>query len=440
MKNTSSVDRAKVHAELIAAYGPLCTREHFADYVAKGGVDPRWLYYTAEARAQYRVGRGQYRVPGPGGQVVPVTSAPPAVRSASKMVHVPKSAPAAVPAPAAPLTADEPTSVNTSLALHVNDKTPKADILAQITSLAQSDSALCVIPKKNAAFVPFGDFDVIRTIVKARTFHPIFITGLSGNGKTFGIAQACALEGREHVRINITAETDEDDLLGGFRLRDGQTVFELGPIVVAMIRGAVCTIDEIDLAGPKIMCLQSIMEGNGVTLKKIGVHVAPSAGFTVFATANTKGRGSADGKFVGTNFLNEAFLERFPITIEQPYPSIAVEKKILTKTYAQGGGTLTPEAETFFETLAKWAEAIRVTYFEDGIDDLISTRRLVHIVRTYQIFHNADRALALCLNRFETDTRLKFLDLFAKMSPETAQPAAAAPVTSGVVTDDDVPF
>tara|TARA_R110000868_G_scaffold143263_2_gene361202 strand:- start:3206 stop:4504 length:1299 start_codon:yes stop_codon:yes gene_type:complete len=428
MKTTSNIDRASVNADLIATYGPLCTRENFAEYAAKTGVDPRWIYYTAEARARYRVGRGQYRVPG--ASDTSVATAQPAARVARTpktvaVAPVLKTAVVVAPAPLAPAAEQAE-----SLAMSVTPDMSKNDILAKIRALATDQSELCKVPAKSSAFVPFGDFEVIRTIIRSGQFHPVFITGLSGNGKTFGVQQACAMEKREYLRVNVTAESDEDDFLGGFRLKNGETVFELGPIVVAMIRGTVTLIDEIDLAGPKIMCLQSIMEGNGVTLKKLGVTIMPAPGFTVFATANTKGRGSDDGKFVGTNLLNEAFLERFPITIEQPYPSIAVEKKILTKTYEMDGGTMTPETVAFFETLAKWAEAIRVTYYEEGIEDLVTTRRLVHIVRTFEIFGNPQRSVALCLNRFEKSVQTKFLDFFAKMSPEAAVPSTTTNVTN----------
>ena len=190
-------------------------------------------------------------------------------------------------------------------------------------------------------------------MIASRVFCPVFITGHSGNGKTFQIEQACAIEAREYIRVNITGETDEDDLIGGFRLKDGETVFELGPVVVAMLRGAVLLLDEVDLAGPKVMCLQPVLEGNPLTIKKLGITIAPNPGFTVFATANTKGRGSEDGKYIGTNMLNEAFLERFNFTIEQTYPSVAVEKKILAKTFETFGGEVTSDVSLFFETLAK---------------------------------------------------------------------------------------
>lgn len=312
----------------------------------------------------------------------------------------------------------------TTLSLAVTKDTPMTDIESRIEALMSQASLLARVPEKSKAFVPFGDFEAVRRVIGSRVFCPVFITGHSGNGKTFQIEQACAMENREYVRVNITAETDEDDLIGGFRLKDGETVFELGPIVIAMLRGSVLLLDEVDLAGPKVMCLQPVLEGNPLTIKKLGITIRPTAGFTVFATANTKGRGSDDGKYIGTNLLNEAFLERFNFTIEQAYPTIAVEKRILAKTFRAFGGTMTDEATTFFETLARWADAIRATFAEDGIEDLVSTRRLCHIAKTYYIFGDKDKALKLCLNRFDTSVQSKFLDFYAKLSPENVEPVA----------------
>lgn len=435
----SNIDRNKVHADLIAAYGPLCTRENFADYAAKTGIDPRWLYYTPAARSLYRVGRGQYRVPSPDGSapVVSTPVVPVARKAASTRVSVPRETVARETVTRETVTpvATVASTSEPSLALAVHAQTSKSDILSRIRELTAQASDLASVPTKNSAFVAFGDFDVVRRIIASNMFHPVFITGLSGNGKTFQIRQACALEGREFIRVNITAETDEDDLIGGFRLKNGETVFELGPVVVAMLRGAVLLIDEIDLASPKILCLQSIMEGNELVIKKLGITIQPAVGFTVFATANTKGRGSADGKFVGANLLNEAFLERFPITIEQAYPSVKIEQKILAKTYEQLGGTNTPDTLAFFERLSKWADGIRATYFEEGIEDLVATRRLVHIVKTFHIFGSIDRALSLCLNRFDPQVKAQFLDLWAKLSPEDVAGASA----TATVTED-IPF
>ena len=269
------------------------------------------------------------------------------------------------------------------------------------------------VPAVDPNFVQFGNFNRVKKIVKSGTFYPTFITGLSGNGKTFSVEQACAQLKRELIRVNITIETDEDDLIGGFRLVNGETVWHNGPVIEALQRGAVLLLDEIDLASNKILCLQSILEGKGVFLKKIGKYVTPAEGFNVFATANTKGKGSEDGRFIGTNVLNEAFLERFPVTFEQEYPSAVTEAKILSK--------LCKDTE-FVNRLADWADIIRKTFFEGGIDEIISTRRLVHIVRAYEIFNDRMEALQLCLNRFDDETKASFLDLYTKIDDKVETP------------------
>jgi len=268
-----------------------------------------------------------------------------------------------------------------------------------------------IVPQKDKSFVPFGDYSSVKSIIASKQFYPIFITGLSGNGKTFGVTQACADKGRELIRVNITIETDEDDLLGGYRLKDGQTVWQNGPVIEAMERGAVLLLDEIDLASNKIMCLQPILEGSGVFVKKINKYVKPKPGFNVVATANTKGQGSEDGKFIGTNILNEAFLERFPITFEQSYPSAKVEQKIINNVLSDKG----IEDNDFSDKLTVWADVIRKTYFDGGVDEIISTRRLVHIAQAYSIFKNKLKAVELCTNRFDNDTKSSFLELYTKV-------------------------
>lgn len=262
------------------------------------------------------------------------------------------------------------------------------------------------IPEKDDSYVQFGNFQSIKKVIQSHQFYPIFVTGLSGNGKTFSVEQACAAAKRELIRVNITIETDEDDLIGGFRLVDGDTVWHNGPVIEALERGAVLLLDEIDLASNKILCLQSVLEGKGIFLKKIGRYVRPAAGFTVIATANTKGKGSDDGRFVGTNILNEAFLERFPVTFEQEYPSATVETKILQNAGAD---------DQFAENLVKWAGVIRKTFFDGGVDEVITTRRLVHIVQAYQIFGDRLDAITKCVNRFDDDTKQSFLDLYTKV-------------------------
>jgi len=273
-----------------------------------------------------------------------------------------------------------------------------------------------LVPNKDPLYVPFGHFNDIYSIVKSGRYYPAFVTGLSGNGKTFMIEQACAKAKREFFRVNITVETDEDDLLGHYALIDGNTVWQDGPVVKAMERGAVLLLDEIDLASSKIMCLQPVLEGNGVFLKKVNRFVAPSKGFTVLATANTKGKGSEDGRFIGTNILNEAFLERFPITVEQEYPAMSVERKILDKVFA----SLDVDAGDFSERLVTWADIIRKTFYEGGIDEIIATRRLVHIANAYAIFGDRKKAIELCIARFDEDTKTSFLDLYTKVDEQVS--------------------
>ena len=268
-----------------------------------------------------------------------------------------------------------------------------------------------IVPKKDPVFVPFGNYPDIKSIIKSGKFYPIFITGLSGNGKTMSVMQACAEAKKECIRVNVTIETDEDDLLGGYRLKDGQTVWQNGPVIEAMERGALLLLDEIDLASNKIMCLQPILEGSGVFVKKINKFVKPKDGFNVVATANTKGQGSEDGKFIGTNILNEAFLERFPVTFEQRYPNAKTEEKILNNTLEATGKKDT----NYVNKLVTWADVIRKTYFDGGVDEIISTRRLVHIVQAYSIFSNKLKAIELCTNRFDEDTKTSFVDLYTKV-------------------------
>ena len=270
-----------------------------------------------------------------------------------------------------------------------------------------------LIPQKDDTFVKFGNFSDVKKIIQSRIFYPTFITGLSGNGKTLTVEQACAQLGRELIRVNITVETDEDDLIGGFRLVGGETVWHNGPVIEALQRGAVLLLDEIDLASNKILCLQSILEGKGVFLKKIGKWVAPTEGFQVFATANTKGKGSDDGRFIGTNVLNEAFLERFPVTFEQEYPTTATEQKILGKICKD---------EEFCKRLSDWADIIRKTFYDGGIEEIISTRRLVHIVKAYSIFNDKAKAIQVCVNRFDDETKQAFLELYDKVDADFVMP------------------
>ena len=299
-----------------------------------------------------------------------------------------------------------------------------------------------LIPKKDPNYVPFGHFKDIKSILESKIFYPIFITGLSGNGKTSMVREVCAKLKRDFVRVNITVETDEDDLLGGFRLVNGETVWQDGPLVVAMKTGAVALIDEVDLASHKIMCLQPIMEGQPIYLKKINEVVYPAEGFNVVATANTKGKGSEDGRFMGTNILNEAFLDRFAATFYQEYPSVAQETKILKKQLA----THEIVEDNFVDNLVKWADVIRKSFNEGAVDEIITTRRLIDVVKSYSIFSDKMKAITLCLERFDDETRDSFADLYTKVDAGVSFNEDGSELNNNVINeeekneDDQVPF
>ena len=317
----------------------------------------------------------------------------------------------------------------------------KASFKTPVVKTASLPTAvMSLIPTKDPQYVSWGHFKDIQTIIKSKIFYPIFVTGLSGNGKTSMIHQVCSKLKRDMVRINITVETDEDDLLGGFRLVDGETVWNDGPLVVAMKTGAIALIDEVDLASHKIMCLQPIMEGQPIYLKKINQLVYPANGFNIVATANTKGKGSEDGRFMGTNILNEAFLDRFSATFYQEYPSVAHETKILTKQFAMFEIT----ADEFVEKLVKWADVIRKSFKEGAVDEIVTTRRLIDITKSYSIFEDKMKAVTMCLERFDDETREAFTDLYTKidagvdLNPEEENVEAEAnPVRED---DEKVPF
>ena len=296
----------------------------------------------------------------------------------------------------------------------ITAKPTAAAVVAPVVEMAKGANGIgqSHVPEKDPLFVPFGSFADMVSILKSEMFYPVFVTGLSGNGKTFMIDQACAKAKRALYRVNITIETDEDDLLGGFRLVDGETVWFDGPVVEAMRTGSVLLLDEVDLASTKIMCLQPILEGKGVFLKKINEYVECQPGFNIVATANTKGKGDDTGNFIGAGVLNEAFLERFPITVEQEYPATTIEKKILGKVF----DSLSITDNEFIEKLVNWADIIRKTYQEGAIDELITTRRLVHISNAYAIF-NMDRmkAITMCVNRFDEETKTAMVDLYTKV-------------------------
>ena len=282
-----------------------------------------------------------------------------------------------------------------------------------------------LIPDKDDTFVKFGNFNDIKKIIQSRLFYPTFITGLSGNGKTLSVEQACSQLKRELIRVNVTVETDEDDLIGGFRLVNGETAWHNGPVIEALERGAILLLDEIDLASNKILCLQSVLEGKGVFLKKIGRFVKPAPGFNVVATANTKGKGSEDGRFIGTNVLNEAFLERFPVTFEQSYPAPSVEQRILEGIALDLG----VEDREFCKRLVDWGDVIRKTFYDGGIEEIISTRRLVHIVRAYSIFNDKAKAIQVCVNRFDDETKQAFLELYDKIDADFVMPSETPELT-----------
>lgn len=353
----------------------IVTREQVLDICSKYQIAyPTWLTNDKNNRAGY----GKYRLPVSGDKAV-VTAAP--------------VAPAATPIAAL---------------------VPGVDV--------------SLVPQKVSGYVPFGHFNDVRSIIKSGKFFPAYVTGLSGNGKTLMIDQICAQEGRELVRVNITRETDEDDLIGGFRLIDGATVWQNGPVVIAMERGAVLLLDEVDLGDSKLMCLQPILEGKAIYLKKINKVIKPAPGFNIVATANTKGKGSDDGRFIGTNVMNEAFLERFSITFEQEYPPVSTETKILNNIFSAAG----VEVGTFTKDLVTWAEVIRKAFYDDALSDIISTRRLVHIAEAYIIFGDRKKAIELCLNRFDYDTKQAFFDLYNKI----VEPTSTTPVDTTTQSED----
>ena len=286
-----------------------------------------------------------------------------------------------------------------------------ADDLTVVNLVASNMEKQNLVPAPFEGFVAWGNFSKIEKIVKSGLFYPIFVTGLSGNGKTLMIEQVHAKMHKDLIRVNITIETDEDDLLGGFRLINGETKFVPGPVIEAMERGCTLLLDECDLGSNKLLALQPVLEGKGVFLKKINKWIVPKDGFNVMATANTKGKGSEDGRFIGTNILNEAFLERFAVTFEQPYATPATEKKIVVNSMKKYGEV----DDEFASNLVTWAEVIRKTFYDGGVDEVISTRRLDHIVKAFAIFGDKMEAIELCVARFDEDTKASFLDLYTKI-------------------------
>jgi MoxR-like ATPase len=378
--------QASLLANLRQTYGNTIKAAQISEFCASKGLPyPYFITYDADRK----VSRGVYSL---------AENLTAAVAQIVKPAPVAKAEPILEPAMAMPA----------ANVLHFQPKSARADVV-------------CVVPDRDPTYVPFGNYSDIEKIIKSRIFFPVYITGLSGNGKTMSITQACAKLNRELIRINVTEETDELDLIGGTELVDGNTVYREGAVITAMRRGACLLIDEGDLNNTKILCLMPILEGKPYFNKKTSETISPAPGFNIFITGNTKGKGSDDGRFVGTKVMNEAFLERFSITMEQEYPSAALEKKIVLKNMEQLGFT----DDDFATKLCTWAEIIRKSFNEGAVDEIISTRRLVHIVKTYSIFNNRMKALTLALNRFDTETKNSFLDLYTKIDADaTVQPVA----------------
>lgn len=374
------------------------TRQQVLDVCAEHNLDlPNWLLNDTSLR----IARGVYSLNGP--SYIQVKSVP--VKSKAKASK--------------PLV--QTVEVSSAPVENLAEAAMVATVL-QMNPQAQVNE-FSLVPEKATGYVPFGNFADVRSIIKSKKFYPTYITGLSGNGKTMMVEQVCAQEKRECVRVNITIETDEDDLIGGFRLQDGKTVWQNGPVVVAMERGAVLLLDEVDLGSNKMMCLQPVLEGKPIYLKKINKVITPAPGFNIVATANTKGKGSDDGRFIGTNVMNEAFLERFSITMEQEYPNNKVEAKIVSNVLSASGIS----DNDFVDKLVTWADVIRKSFFEGAVSEIISTRRLVHICEAFAIFGDREKAITLCLNRFDVDTKNSFLDLYKKLD------ATVNPLPEGTV-------
>mgnify|MGYP001052343708 FL=1 len=367
------------------------SRQELVDACAASGAyacPPSWLTQDSTRK----VGRGLYDCP--------------------ELAEVAGSGSVASPAPApvANTVGNTTTDQCSSAPVQGAVETTATSTIAAMTMGMTGGERATLVPPRFDGYVAWGHFSDVEKIVKSRQFYPIFVTGLSGNGKTLMVEQVCAKQKRECYRVNITKQTDEDDLIGGFRLMDGSTKFVYGPVVNAMKSGGVLLLDEIDLGSANLMCLQPVLEGKGVFIKKTGEWVKPAPGFTVFATANTKGKGSDDGRFVGTGIMNEAMLDRFPVTLEQPYATRATERKILTKAGC--------DDVDFADHLTKWSEIIRKSFYEGAVDEIISTRRLVDIVNAWKIFGEKEKALAMCLARFDDDTKEAFLSLYGKVDAD----------------------
>lgn len=397
MKNLTSAQTAFV-AEAKSRFGEVVTR---ADILAlaeeMGAAKPRFIYKNEALR----VGRGSYRLPTE--TTVSVPTPAPAVAKVAPAVEAPVMDMALVK----PLTMTQTVTEN-------------------------------FVPEKDPLYVAFGFSNDLKNILASKMFYPVMVTGLSGNGKTFMVEQMCAQTKREMIKVSISIETDEDDLIGGNTLVNGNVVYREGPVLNAMRRGAVLLLDEIDRGSNKLMAIQAIMEGKPYINKKTGEVVRPAPGFNVVATANTKGKGSDDGRFIAAQILDEAFLERFPITVEQEYAPVATEKKILNKVF----DSLGLADKDFANMLVDWADIIRKTFYEGGVDEIIATRRLVHIAKAYSIFGDKMKAIELCVNRFDAETKESFLDLYTKLDAGaiTVAPTSDEAVENSEPTDPYAPF
>lgn len=396
MNTSTDIQKKQLVSDLIQAFGKTASRKDVIAFVKQRDLKmPNWLINGAV----YRAARGLINLDAFG---------------SDKVNNIPNNIPA-TPAP----------EIEALPALQ-----------AQVVQLRQKRMVSEVedlVPIKDTNYVPFGFYKDLESIIKSKVFYPVFVTGLTGNGKTTMVEQVCSKLKRECVRVNVSIETDEDDLVGGSTLIDGNVTFREGPVILAMRRGAVLLIDEIDRGSNKLMCIQGILEGKPYFNKKNGDVIHPAPGFTVIATANTKGQGSDSGKYIAAQILDEAFLERFPITVEQEYPSAKVERTIIMNNMEQHSCV----DEEFADKLVTWAEVIRKTYLEDAVDELISTRRLVHIVKAFSMFRDRQKAIELCINRFDSDTKNAFLDLYKKMEAPIEEPVA--PIQENT-TDEDIPF
>jgi len=410
-----SVDKSAFYAAVKSEYGDIktITRQQLVHLYENCNVSyPTWLVKDDSRR----IGRGVYSLDDSAVSAQIVDKAAKVIKRTKNVIA------------ASDIASEVPVAPNTAISVANQSDLSMAAL--------HTSEAITLVPDKAKGYVPFGHFADVRMIIKSGKFYPTYVTGLSGNGKTMMIEQICAQEKRELVRANITKETDEDDLIGGFRLIDGKTVWQNGPVIVAMERGAILLLDEVDLGDAKLMCLQPVLEGKPIYLKKINRVVTPAAGFNILATANTKGKGSDDGRFIGTNVMNEAFLERFSITFEQEYPPLKTEAKILSNVMASSG----IEDKDFADKLVNWADMIRKAFYDGAVSDIISTRRLVHICEAFAIFgRDREKAIKLCLNRFDVDTKNGFMDLYMKLD-ETINPKPAEAAEAAVKSDAEIAF